>query len=297
MDSTQQLNRSVRSLLTTPRIAAWLAILGLLSWSYGATFLDLVSRWWNEQDYVYCFLVPPFSVLLLWLRRSMIPERFQGSLWGIAFLVAAGLMRLAGAYAQLPLLDAESIVLCVAGIVVLLGGWPAIAWAWPGVIFLAFMVPLPSFIATMLSEPLQAIGARTSTYILQTLGIAATARGNIISLPNADLGVQEACSGLRMLMLFMAVGTGAALVVPRPSWERLILILSAAPIAVIANVARISLTGVLYVTAGPEWGELVFHSLAGYFMMPLAVLLLWFEIGLMSMLFRPAAEDGWDDWL
>ena len=288
----------IRSWLTPSRVAAWLLLLGLLGWSYGSTLAGLVSRWWNEQDYVYCFLVPPFSVLLLWLRREMIPEEFVGSLWGIAFLAAAGLMRLVGAYSQMPLLDAESLVLCVAGVVVLVGGWSAMLWAWPGVLFLVFMVPLPGFVATMLSEPLQAIGARTSTYILQTLGIAATARGNIISLPHADLGVQEACSGLRMLMLFVAVGTGAALIVPRPAWERVVLILSSAPIAVIANVTRISVTGVLYETAGPEWGELVFHNLAGYFMMPLAGVLLWMEMGLMSMLFRPPTPDeAWDDWL
>jgi len=297
MANTSPSKPDLLSQATPPRIAAWLVLLVLFGWSYGLTLSNLVHRWWSEPDYIYCFLVPPFAAFLLWLRREMMPEQFSGSLWGIAFLVGAGALRLLGAYGQMPLLDAESMVVCVAGVVVLMGGWPALLWAWPGVVFLIFMVPLPSFMASMLSEPLQAIGAVTSTYILQTLGIAATARGNIISLPHADLGVQEACSGLRMLMLFVAVGTGAALITPRPAWERIVLILSSAPIAVIANVTRISVTGVLYETAGPEWGDLVFHDLAGYFMMPLAVILLWMEMGLMSMLFRAAPDEAFDEWL
>ena len=64
------------------------------------------------------------------------------------------------------------------------------------------------------------------------------------------------------------------------------------------NVVRITVTGVLYETAGPEWAEMVFHDLAGWFMMPLAVLLLWLEMGLLSLWFRPSLDEaGWEGWL
>lgn len=278
------------------RVLAWAVVAAVLVWAYGGSLMGLVSRWWNEPDYVYGFLVVPFALTLLWLRRSRMPQTAHGSLWGLAFLGLAAAMRFAAAYFQYSLVDPLSLVPCLAGITLLALGWDGLRWAWPAIVYLVFMVPLPGFLASLLSQPLQQIGASTSTYMLQTLGVPAVARGTVIGLSHSDLGVEEACSGLRMLMLFLAVCTAAALVMHRDPWQRAILVLSSAPIAVIANVLRITITGILYETSGPEWAEIVFHDLAGWLMMPLAVVLSWLEMGLLTMLFRPSEE--WEsDWL
>ena len=287
----------IDKLLERPgRLAIGAALAIALFWSYASSLGMLVYRWWNEPDYVYGFLVVPFAVGLLWMRRDMAPRHSRGSLWGLAFLGLMALMRFASAYLQYQLIDPVSLVPCLAGLTLLTLGWAGLRWAWPAILYLVFMVPLPGFLASLMSQPLQMIGATTSTYFLQTLGIPAVARGTVIGLSHSDLGVEEACSGLRMLMLFLAVCTAAALVMHRDPWQRVILVISAAPIAVIANVLRITITGVLYETSGPEWAEMVFHDLAGWLMMPLAVVLSWLEMGLLAMLFRPAEE--WEsEWI
>lgn len=287
----------IEKLLERPGRLALGAVLGAaLLWSYGGSLGMLIYRWWNEPDYVYGFLVVPFAVALLWMRRDMVPKHPQGSLWGLACLGLMALMRFASAYLQYLLIDPLSLVPCLAGLVLLTLGWAGLRWAWPAIVYLVFMVPLPGFLASVMSQPLQTIGAATSTYLLQTLGIPAVARGTVIGLSRSDLGVEEACSGLRMLMLFLAVCTAAALVMHRDPWQRVILVLSAAPIAVIANVLRITITGVLYETSGPEWAEMVFHDLAGWLMMPLAVVLSWLEMGLLALLFHPA-HDWESEWI
>ena len=270
-------------------------LLAALSWSYGGTVATLMGRWTNEQDYNWCFLVVPFSIAVLWMRRKTAPELpLTGSLWGLALLAIPAAMRLLGAFVDFSWLDQISIVPCVAALVVLVAGWEGLLWAWPAVAYLAFMVPLPGRVAQMASEPLQRIGAVTSTYLLQTMSIPAQVQGTIIYLTQWPLNVEEACSGLRMLMLFLAVCTGAAIVtVRRDVWERVVLILSAPPIAVIANVIRITLTGVLYEKAGREWAEMLFHDLFGWFMMPLAVVLLWLEMLVLSMLMSPGPDEDW----
>lgn len=278
----------------TARLTGWLVVLGVAIWSFAGTLSGLAGRWWAEPDYVYGFLVPPFALLLLWVRRGLLAEApLQGNLWGLALLAVCAVLRLAAAYLVIPALDAVSLVPCLAGLVLLALGWGGLRWAWPSVVYLVFMVPLPGRFADLLSQPLQQIGTVTSTYLLQTFQIPAVARGNIIALSRWELGVEEACSGLRMLMLFLAVCVAAAMILQRDPWERVVLVLSAAPIAVIANVLRITLTGILYETTGPEWAEIVFHDLAGWFMMPLAVLLLWGEMLLLAMLFRPSLEEDW----
>jgi exosortase/archaeosortase family protein len=88
-----------------------------------------------------------------------------------------------------------------------------------------------------------------------------------------------------MLLMFFAYTTAAALVIQRPLVDRLLVVFSALPIALGANVGRIVATGLLYVTAGGEWARMVYHDLAGWLMMPLALAALWAEIGLLARLF------------
>ncbi len=264
----------------------------VLAWSYAAPMAMLVGRWWNEPDYLYGFLVPVFSGWLLWHRRELLAGVTpKGSWWGLAFLAVAAAMRWASAYYFFALLDPLSVVPCLLGVVLFVGGWRVLWWAGPSVVFLGFMVPLPGFAAGLLGHQLQRVGTIVSTYVLQTMGIPAIAHGNVIRLTEAELGVVEACSGLRMMMLFVTVCVGAAMVMKSGILEKVIVVLSAAPIAVVANVIRISVTGVLHETAGQEIADAVFHDLAGWFMMPIAVLLLWGEMWLLAKILPPVEES------
>ena len=73
---------------------------------------------------------------------------------------------------------------------------------------------------------------------------------------------------------------------------RTLIVLRAIPIAVIANVGRITITAILYETVSQELGDKIFHDLAGWFMMPLAIALLWFETGLLAKLFEAPEREA-----
>lgn len=260
--------------------------------AYAAPMAVLVRVWWSDPDYVHGFLVPIFALLLLWIRREMLESVTpQGSWWGLAFLALSAAMRWGSAYFYFRLLDPLSLVPCIAGIVLLVAGWRALRWAAPSILFLAFMVPAPAVVADLLRQPLQRIGTIVSTYVLQTLGIPAVAQGNVILLTDGELGIAEACSGLRMMMLFFAVCVGAVFLMKRALWQKVLVVASAAPIAVAANVVRIVVTGVLHEVASQELAEAVYHDLAGWFMMPLAVVLLWIEMAILARLFVAPHDD------
>src|SRR5262249_29151048 len=148
----------------------------------------------------------------------------------------------------------------------------------------AFMIPLPHRLETGLSQPLQSLATHASTYALQTMGFPAFSEGNVILLNDSRIGVVEACNGLGMMLLFFALATGMALVVERPWPDRVVILISAAPVAVLSNVIRITGTSVLYEAAGQRWGDLVFHDLAGWLMMPMALGMLWLELKVLSWL-------------
>ena len=240
---------------------------------------------WQSPEYSHGYLVPFFSCFLLWVRRDLLkPDDLRRSWWGPVLLLISALMYVGGDVLGYGTITTLSLLPCLAGIVLLVGGWSLLRWSWPAIVFLGFMIPLPMSLESMATYPLRRVGTLLSSYILQTFGLPAVAEGNVILLSDNQIGVAEACSGLRMMMSSAALAFALAVLVKRPLWERIVIVLSAVPIALITNIFRITITGLCYEFAGPELAEKVFHDLAGWLMMPMAVGLLWLELTILSHL-------------
>src|SRR5262249_51121526 len=101
-----------------------LGLLGLcLVWSYWPTLLELNERWSHDPQYSHGYLVPLFSLFLLWRRREDLRAApFRCSWWGVLLLLAAAALRLVGAYFFVPWFDTLSLVPALAALCVLVGG-------------------------------------------------------------------------------------------------------------------------------------------------------------------------------
>jgi exosortase len=261
-----------------------IGVVGLcLVWCYWPTLLSMADRWSHDPQYSHGFLVPVFAAVVLWHRRALLPDVRQPVWWGALVLLLAVLVRLGGAFYVVGALESFSLIPAIAGLVLLLGGWAALRWSWPAIAFLAFMMPLPYVLDMLLAQPLRHVATLASTYCLQTFGYPALAEGNIIEIEDVKLGVIDACSGLGMLMTFFALSTAMALIIQRRPADKVLMVVSAVPIAVIANVTRITATGVVHCEWGARAGELL-HDGAGWLMMPLALGLLWLELRLLDRL-------------
>jgi exosortase len=287
------LSRVAQAVRSAPVAATAGALLAaVLVWTYLPILEPMAHRWGHDSRYSHGYLVPIFALFLLWWRRELAPPGLGPNGWGLLLLLAGLAANAAGTYLYFDFLNALGMVVCLAGLTVLVAGWPGLRWAWASLAFLMFMVPLPYAAETALAGPLQRVATFASTYALQTLGFAAFAEGNVIRMGQVRVGVVEACSGLSMLMIFFALCTAVAVLVRRPLLERLLIVASAVPIAVLANVTRITVTGVLHKLTSKELADLVFHDLAGWLMMPLALAMLWVEMRLYSWVVRtPTAED------
>ncbi|MBN2579196.1 MAG: exosortase/archaeosortase family protein [Pirellulales bacterium] len=295
---------SVSSLKTQKPPAAVLVLGGILV----VLFLGLYSstgvlgrfwRDWLEPEYQHAFLVPIFAGYLLWRRQKMLfPLAERGTWWCLVFFALSVLLQCAAILMYYPWLGQVSVIPGLVGLTLLIGGWRAFRWAWPALFFLCFMIRLPRGLAEALSQYLQSIGTKGTVFLIQTLGIPAMPRGNVIILRHNELNVIDACSGLKMMMLFFTLCVGAVFVIKNHWVEKAIIIISAIPIAVISNVFRLSLTAVLYEAANKfpdlmseELANKLCHDGAGLFMMPIALLLIWAEMAIMSHLFlKPVAE-------
>jgi exosortase len=268
------------------------ATLGMaLLWAYWSTLADIAERWSEDPRYAHGYLVPAFSVALLWTRRPQVSALTGSSPFaGLSCLIVAAGMRLLGSYIYFDWLDAVSLLPCLAGLSLLAGGRRYLRWCWQPIGFLIFMIPLPYRLELALGGPMQRLATEVSTFCLQTIGIPALSRGNVIAMSTCDLGIVEACSGLSMMVLFFAFSTAVAILARRPWIDTCLLVVSALPIAIAANIMRITVTGVILERFGKTLAHVFYHDLAGWLMMPFALVLLAVELKLLSLLFREQSE-------
>lgn len=264
----------------------WAVALGVIGYAYWPTLLEMHERWSGDPRYSHGYLVPAFSAFLLWHRRDLARvDLFQPRWWGFGPILLGVVLKIMGGLLFFSWFDALSLLCMLTGLVVLAGGRPMLRWAWPSIVFLIFMIPLPYRIEMMLGYQLQVIATTASTYALELFGLPAVAEGFTITMDDVRIGVVEACNGLGMLVMFFAYATAAVFLIKRPWPDKVAIMLSAVPIAVLANIARITLTGLLHAWVGKAVADKVYHDLAGWLMMPMALAAFWLELKLLDWLF------------
>jgi len=265
-------------------IVAWLAaslVLIAFLWSYWPGIIDLWNTWQRSDEYSSGLLVPFLAVYILWSRRHDIVQcRIRPSLWGLfAFLVAQSI-RLFGLFFMYGSAERLSITLSIAALVLLLFGWQFFRKVSTVLLFLCLMLPWPNRVQAAVALPLQRWATSSAVFCLEMIGYEVTQEGNIIHIGQATVAVAEACNGLRMITAFFVISGLVILLVKRHWWEKLIVLFSSLPIALLCNTVRLAITAVAFTVLKGEYWEKIFHDFGGYAMMPLAlvviVLELWF---------------------
>jgi exosortase len=276
-----------------------LAALGaLLVWAYLPMLTVFGDKWLNDPQYSHGLLVPFFSAYLIRRAWRDAPAALRPMpILGCALLVVVLGMRLVSGSLLFHQLDAASLLLALVGVSLAVGGGALLRRTGPGIAFLIFMIPLPYELERNVGQPLKAAATVSSTFMLQTLGQPAIRDGNLILIDEVRLGVVDACSGLKMLMTFAAFSIGAVLLMRRTRFEKFMIVLGIVPIAIVANVMRITATGLGYVWfSDPQFLEFL-HDLNGWLMMPVGLALLGLEVWVLGRLVlppEPARQPGAD---
>jgi exosortase len=257
------------------RLALAAAVLApLFAWGYWPAIGKMVAAWSKQADYSHGFLVAPLALVVLWVRRDRFPGLRPGLSWAglVPLAMSLGLRFLAGLW-YMDALDAWSILFWLGGVVWILFGRRVLWWSLPSIAFLGFMIPLPFRVERWVSYPLQGIATKLSSWALQCLWQPALPEGNTIFLGPHQLEVAEACSGLRIFVGVFAIAYVYAVLVRQSWWERMLMVVSTIPIALVSNAARIVVTGLLYRLWSEEAGKKFSHDVAGWGMILFAAAL------------------------
>ena len=255
----------------------------LLVVCYAPILAALVKNWNDDADMGHGFFVPIIAAYIAWLKRDEIANLpARPNWWGLAIVIyGAFQMYIATLGAEL-FLARTSFVISIIGMVLLLGGREYLrVFAFP-LFLLFFMVPIPAIIYNRITFPLQIYASEAADSVLGLLGYAVLREGNILELPSQRLSVVEACSGIRSLLSLSFLALVYGYFFEKKNWVRVALFLSTIPIAMIANAARVTLTGILS-EIKPELAEGFFHEFSGWviFMIALAIM-----VGLHQLVIR-----------
>jgi exosortase len=253
--------------------AACLAALAVLFWP---NLHHFVYTWTRDENYSHGFLVPLISLYFAneAAKRGEV-ERTSGFWLGLVLLSLGIIGRLATVLLPVFFISDLSFLLALAGIVSMLFGSSVLKRYWFSIAFLVFMIPLPVALYAKIASPLQMMVSQIASGLLTLTGIPALCEGNLITLPgDTKMFVAEACSGMRQLTGFLALTTACAYLLHRPRWYRGLLIVASIPIAMVANIIRVTATGEITYHFDAKYASGAFHTLEGMVMMGLGLLLL-----------------------
>ena len=246
---------------------AALVLLGGVLVLYRDVLSSLVRQWASDDNYSHGFLIIPIAVYCAWERRETLARlEPRPRLVGLLLVLVSLCVFAIGALAAELFLARISLVGVVVGAVLFVWG-PAYVrtLAFP-LALLPLMVPLPEIVFNQIALPLQLIASRVGETAIAAAGIPVLREGNILELPDMTLAVAEACSGIRSLVSLVTLAVVLTYFTGRGMGGRLIVVLAAVPIAILANAFRVAGTGLVAHWIGRSAAEGFFHGFSGWLM-------------------------------
>lgn len=266
----------------------------LLWWFFHEEIDRIVYRWINDPSWSHGFLIPLFSLYFLNQHKNEILRlETKPSYLGLVLLIGCFVFyALDVVHFKIAYFQSLTLIAAIGAVVLFLGGWKLLKYSWLPVIYLVFAINLPDRLYKSITMPMRRLAAWIATSLLNLVSnLEAVAKGVVIHVTyrgevmDPPLDVADACSGMRLLMAFLALGVAMAYLHYRPVWQRLILLVSTIPIAILCNVIRVTVTGFIYVLWDPKYAQGIYHDLLGMLMLPLAFGLYGLLAWLMSNLF------------
>lgn len=252
---------STTSRTVTPSPAVAISAGMLLLAVMAVVFFNFFQRqvlfaWSQPSDWGHTMIIPLVAGYFVWMRREELArlQPFQQSWWGLVPVVLGVGWYMLCVFGPKPLFHHNIMsvgVACVIfGAVWLLFGTSSMRWLWFPIAFLwVFGQTLSEVLMNKVTFQLQDISAYGAYIMLTVLGTEVDRSGNTLMVWSNGVGhplnVAEACSGMRMLVAFMALGVFLAYTSLRSPWQRVLLVVLGLPIALIVNIVRVASMGII----------------------------------------------------
>lgn len=258
--------------------------MGLVLLLFGPVFINLVDIWSHNEDYSHGFFVVPVSLYILYDRRKILQEiKICQCFYAAPILLFLVMLYLAAYLAKFHTLVYLSFLSILIAGSVLLYGFKFTQKVLPAVLFLMFMFPVPSEYYIRLITHLKLVITKISFYVISFLHLPVYESGNILIMPNIQLEIAEACSGIRSLYSYIMIGCLFAVMTPKLR-NKIVMIASAVPLALLINISRVVITALLSAKFGQAAAEGFFHQFSGFMLFGIGFVLMFCEYLMLSSL-------------
>ncbi len=284
-----------------------LAALGLLS----AAFVAVFYRWFRQQtafslgypeDWAHAFVIPLISLYMLWRRREALATLRIDPFWPAITPVLLGLWCYLFFLIYVPnhMLGGAAMLLTLYGLVLLTLGTRGGRELFLPIAFLVFGITISEAIMNDITFRLQLIASQGSFAVLSLMGaftgFTTDIQGNVITVITPSgiehpMNVAEACSGMRMVIAFIALAGAVAVLGCKEWWQRVAVLLLAVPVAIGMNVVRVVVLGLL-MFIDPDLSQGEAHMLIGTLLLIPALGLFLGAIWALNQIFAPATPKG-----
>ena len=227
----------------------------------------------GEENWKHGLFVPLIGIYYLYINREHLSPRLARTSWAGLGITLAGLLFFAYAIwpGQNDYFKDLGMVITLFGLVTLMAGWPIMKTAWFPIVYLICAIPWPGLFYSLIAGPLQWLAAKVAVHVLSFLNTPALQSGTKLFIFGKNgfdtLNVAEACSGLKSLMTFVTIAGAVAFLSVRPLWQKVLITLSAIPIAITCNMLRVTVQGLAAASGHHEFSEGFAHGFLGLTMM------------------------------
>jgi exosortase len=265
------------------RTIKFLILLALWFACFLPIYPSLVQTWLYHSDNSHGILVPLVSAYLIWQKRGQLKlNKISNSNWGAMILVISMVFYLLSYAGAVAVVSRAMIVFSLIGLVIFTFGKAFFTLLAFPFLFLLFMVPVPDSILGLVAFPLQLFATKVSTFIIQTFSIPSYREGNMLYFAQTQLEVAEACSGIRSIMSFGMLSFIFAYMMDKIWWKRILLVLSTIPLALFANIVRVTGTGILAHFYGSKVALGFLHEFSGLAVFAFGFVLLLLEYTILN---------------
>ncbi|MFH1061255.1 MAG: exosortase/archaeosortase family protein [Candidatus Omnitrophota bacterium] len=247
-------------------------IAGFLGVIYWPAFVWMWGRWnVTETYYSHGILIPIASLFFLWQKKEdLAAVKITNNNAGIVLIIIGLLLHFCGVMIKLYFLSGISLLILLAGLVLYFLGISMLKKVMFPIVYLIFMIPLPLVLISNIVLRMKLFAAQMATVTLNYIGFVAVRDGNVIKMAHSFLEVGAPCSGLRSLISLMAFGAAFAYLSSDSLIKKWIIFISALPIALAANVLRITLLGWVSEVYGMKAAQGWIHDFSGYLLFAFA---------------------------
>jgi exosortase len=224
-----------------------------------ASFLALFFRFFLRQgqfsieyidDWGHAFVIPIISGFLVFRERARLFAAHVEPFWPGVLPLVLGVITyfffVLGVSNHM--LQGAAMLLAMSGMVLLTCGLHVFRIVFLPIAFLCFGITVSEQVMIKATFPLQLLATKGAWLFLELCSVGGRfymvdADGNTLTMyykgRQIPLNVAEACSGMRMVIAFVALAAAVALLSVREWWKRIAVVMLAVPVALFMNIIRV----------------------------------------------------------